>query len=209
MQGKRIFQIGFGRCGTTTLFHFFERNGVPAIHLDRGNIARRLMARKAAGEDPFLGYPGIVFFSDMGDLMRAGTAEAYKEFRYIHQFYPDAYFILNVRNVQRWMLSRCNHGRFMEWQKEARGISTTEALLRFWAEDWHRHVNDVRAFFADKPGQLLVFDIEKDDPNRLVEFLRADFDLDARHYGSSNESPTRKRFTKLPHYLVPPITIGR
>jgi len=61
----------------------------------------------------------------------------------------------------------------------------------------------VQEFFSDKPGQLLVFDIERDHPKKLVDFLQADFELDPRHYTRSNETNSKhRRFVTLPNYLV-------
>ena len=201
--GKRVFQIGFSRCGTSSLYRLFHSSGVPAIHWDTGKIAARFIARQAAGEDPFLDYPDITCFCDIGNASPAGVIEPFKEFRYIFQFYPTSYFILNVRDVQRWLLSRCNHVRLVEWHMKARGISTLEELLLAWTVDWHRHARDVRAFFADKPGQLIVFDIERDDPRRIAEFVKADFTLDPACYARSNETKSeKKRFATLPNYLV-------
>lgn len=199
--GKRVFQIGFNRCGTTTLCRFFHSNGVPAIHWDNGNIALNFAKRKAAGEDPFLDYPDIRFFSDTGTSFGGQVLDTYKEFRYIFRFYPDAYFILNVRNVQRWLLSRCNSGYLLERHQAFLGIHTVEEMLLHWTLDWSRHLKEVQEFFSDKPGQLLVFDIEKDDPARIVEFLKADFTLDSRHFVRSNETQ-RRRYERLPNYLV-------
>lgn len=193
---KRIFQIGFGRCGTTSLYRFFRDNGVPSIHHDKGEIARNFARRMEAGEDPFLDYPDIVFFSDMGRSIGA-FAEPYRDFRYILEFYPDAYFILNVRDKQNWLLSRCNHFQLVKWQRESRGLRTSGDVIAAWDKDWDEHLADVQTAFADRPGQLLVFDIEQDDPQRLVDFLAPDFELDASHYGQSNRSsPRRQRYVR-------------
>jgi hypothetical protein len=203
---KTIFQIGFSRCGTTSLYRLFARNGVPSVHWDEGKIARNFIKRKQAGEDPFLDYPGVVFFSDMGDPRTGRLIEPYKEFAYIFEYYSHSYYILNTRNVQNWMLSRCNSSHLIEWHQQALGISTMEGLLLYWAQDWHDHHKKVREFFANKPGKLLVFDIEKDDPQKIADFVKADFAIDPGHYSGSNETDaTRRRFHQLPPYLLPKV----
>lgn len=193
MTGRKcIFQIGFSRCGTTSLSKLFHGNGIPSIHWDEGRIAQRFKARMAAGEDPFADYPDTVFFSDMGNAM--GTLiEPYKDFRYIHQFYPDSYFILNIRDVQNWLASRANHWKLVEWQLKYLRLTTVKQLLRYWEEDWHRHIADVRDYFADKPGRMIEFNIETDDPEKLAQFLKPDFAIDPRHYGHANAGK-RKRY---------------
>ena len=205
MPGKRVFQIGFNRCGTTTLYHFFRRNGIEAIHNDNGQIARNFVRRKAADQDPFLDYPDIIFFSDMGTSFGGVVIETFREFRYIYRFYPDAYFILNVRDMQRWLLSRLNDANLLERHKAVRGFRTTEEALLRWTVDWNTHLKDVKAFFADKPSQLLVFDIERDDADKIVEFLKPDFVLDGSHYARSNETLNRlRRFATVPSYFIAP-----
>ena len=37
-----IFQIGFNKCGTRSLYHFFKDNGIPSIHYDGGKIAKSM-----------------------------------------------------------------------------------------------------------------------------------------------------------------------
>ncbi len=194
MVTKRIFQIGFGRCGTTSLYRFFRDNGVPSIHHDKNQLAHNFVRRMEADEDPFVDYPDIVFFSDMG-CSNGAFLEPFRDFRYMLEFYPDAYFILNVRDRQRWLLSRSNHFKLLRWQGESRGLPTSGDVIAQWGRDWDEHLGDVRGFFANRPDQLLEFDIEKDDPQRLVDFLAADFLLDAKHYRQSNRSsPARSRY---------------
>lgn len=200
---RRVFQIGFNRCGTTALYDFFQANGIPAIHNDEGRIARSFMQRKSAGQDPFLDYPGIVFFSDMGTSFGGQVIDTFREYRYIVEFYPDAYFILNVRDMRRWLLSRCNSGHLLERHMQVRGYRTIEEALLQWTLEWTSHLQDVKRFFSDKPSQLLVFDIERDDPIKIVDFLRPDFDLDAGYWKRSNETGRgHKRFWTLPNYLI-------
>ena len=37
----KIFQIGFNRCGTGSLYNFFKENGFISIHWDSGEIAKK------------------------------------------------------------------------------------------------------------------------------------------------------------------------
>ena len=63
----RVFQIGFNKCGTRSLFKFFKKNGIESIHYDKGNIAismfnnfnqnKKLIDKK---------YAGVVFFFRYG-----------------------------------------------------------------------------------------------------------------------------------------------
>ena len=79
------------------------------------------MKRKAADQDPFLDCPGVIFFSDVGTSLGVRFIDTFNEYGDIHLFYPDAYFILNVRNLQRWLFSRCNSGLLLERHMQVLG----------------------------------------------------------------------------------------
>lgn len=178
----KVFQIGFNKCGTSTLAWFFKRNGVPTVHWSKGEIARRIEAAHERGEDPLGFYKDVFFFSDMTYTARDVVLDGAYHFDYIHRFYPDALFILNTRPVDGWIDSRMRWNNYRERYKSARGIKTDEELAAYWRADWERHHRRVAEFFADKPGQLLVFDIEKDGPERIAEFVKGHYKLDTRHY---------------------------
>ena len=46
----KIFQIGFNKCGTKTLHHYFSRNGIRSVHWDEGRLAQRMFANLASGK---------------------------------------------------------------------------------------------------------------------------------------------------------------
>ena len=61
----RIFQIGFNRCGTTTLIRFFQANGLHCLHWGRGTIAAGIEAAFMEGK-PLLTYvDGFQAYGDM------------------------------------------------------------------------------------------------------------------------------------------------
>ena len=179
----RIFQIGFNRCGTTSLHAFFVKNGIPSIHWDRGRIGIAFWRRMAAREDPFLDYPNVVAFTDMMYIAERMIVEPYKHLDYILQFYPDGLFILNVRDREKWIASREHHVIPMQERYSAAfGIAPGD-VVAYWREEWDRHLRYVQAMLGGS-DRLLVFDIEKDDPNKLTDFLAPHFGpLDPPHYG--------------------------
>jgi len=46
----KVFQIGFSKCGTTTLARFFSVNGVATVHHDFGYLAKTMQKNIKAGE---------------------------------------------------------------------------------------------------------------------------------------------------------------
>jgi hypothetical protein len=43
----KIFQIGFNKCGTSTIHHYLRANGVRSVHWDDGRLAQRMFANLA------------------------------------------------------------------------------------------------------------------------------------------------------------------
>ena len=98
---------------------------------------------------------------------------------------PDAYFILNTRNVEHWLASRCRHlnGSFLEiYRRHLSRISGREFgeddVLQEWRRMWHQAHAEILTRFQREP-QLrgLVFDIELTPYQTLKKFLAPDYSL--------------------------------
>jgi len=187
---KRIFQIGFNKCATRSIAMFFSRNGVKTRHWARNELAINIARRRAAFEDPVADYPNVVLFTDMECVSdrKGPLIEAYKWFDYFHAWYPDAYFILNTRHVEDWIQSRLKHGRYLQNYRWHSGVEDVSVITERWRQDWYLHHYNVHRFFSDKPGRLLVFDIDRDGPRKLCDFVAADFSLDAALFGHEGKT---------------------
>ena len=131
----RIFQIGFNRCGTTTLIRFFQANNLKCLHWGRGSIAAGIEAARLEGK-PLLSYvDGYFAYGDMEFVEVESESKkllkkkpfrrlyknlpkdnltpiyAFENFRELDKQYPGSKFILNTRNVEDWINSRI---RFLE-----------------------------------------------------------------------------------------------
>ncbi|MEM9011642.1 MAG: sulfotransferase [Pseudomonadota bacterium] len=186
----RIFQIGFNKCGTRSLYAFLKGSGIESAHFNRGRLAQTIHDNIEAGRKPLWGVERYTAYTDMQVVARDGVIEAFKYFREFHRYYPGSRFILNTRGKEGWIKSRVNHGAgfFVQRYQRALGLADEDAVLAHWSQDWDRHHADVASFFADKPGQLLVFDIEQHGPERLVDFLAPEFETDARLYGHAGDT---------------------
>ena len=209
----RYFQIGFHKCGTKTLHRFFERAGIPSVHNDGGRLALTMAANLLDGRPILTGYERFEAFHAMGFLRPHVHLEMYKRWETILEHVPEARFILNVRDIERWVASRLNMasvggfrwGRpsrgygpdldrpprgllervepFAERYRRRYGLADLDEVVAHWRGDWHRHIDAVRAGVPAE--RLLVFDIESDSPQALCRFagLKASA---ARHYRHEN-----------------------
>ncbi len=214
----KIFIIGFNRCGTVSLHEFFERAGRRSVHCDEGRLAVKMQYNALAGERIIAGYEDYDVFSDMYYACAHGVFEANQYFREIADQEPDAKFILNVRNVERWVKSRrywrdmglgpypadCDvecappscRLELVEAHRRHFGYSNVEQVFDHWRDQWRAHLREVKAYLP--PGRLLAFDIERDDPVALCRFAGLP-DGFAKHWRRRNQSlniPTTTRLAR-------------
>ena len=176
---NKIFQIGFNRCGTSSLHEFFLANGINSIHWDGGRLAQAIIGNKAANRPLLTGYESFKCFTDIEnvDLNLFPHVSHYKD---LDKAYPDSKFILNTRNVDAWIESRMNwlvRGvPYKDIFKRNNGVNDDDALREIWRNQYLQHRADVIDYFKDRPDDLLVFDIEN-EPAKLAEFFKPYFEI--------------------------------
>ncbi|HEY8698306.1 MAG TPA: sulfotransferase [Rhizomicrobium sp.] len=136
----RIFQIGFNRCGTRTLSRFFRDNGLQTVHWDEGRLARRLFYNLEEGRPLIDGYADRDVFTDMEMLTSKVYLEGYKLFPILARENPDATFILNTRDRERWIQSRLAHGagNYLQRYMHAHDLDSETGVIRHWTASWER-----------------------------------------------------------------------
>ncbi|MFO1395132.1 MAG: sulfotransferase [Steroidobacteraceae bacterium] len=158
----KIFGIGFYKTGTTTLFEALRMLGYDAVN----------------GDTPG-SYPGaddgatLIRRIDAGDY-RLPTFEMFDAFtdnpyfriwREIYAMFPDARYILTVRDEGPWIASctRFFHNRRVRpmrlWMFGPHADpSRNDESRQAWLDAYRRHNHAVREFFASRPHQFLEFD---------------------------------------------------
>jgi hypothetical protein len=59
-------------------------------------------------------------------------------------------------------------------------------LLDKWRLEWDNHHKEVAEYFKGREEDLLIFNMEKDDPQKIVEFLKNFYTLDKNKYAKTN-----------------------
>jgi hypothetical protein len=139
---KKIFVIGFNKCGTTSLHHLFISLKFKSIH------GRRNKA------DPYNYFPVLNkydAFSD-GDHLVAN-------FQKYYNIYQNSLFILNTRSMTSWIKSRLKH----IIHKKSNNWEPNKKIIYEWIIHREEHYNRVVNFFIDKPSNLLIINIEKNN----------------------------------------------
>jgi hypothetical protein len=116
---------------------------------------------------------------------------AYLLYKDLYYQYPDSKFILNVRPKEDWISSREHHhkGNYIKKFMEILNM-TRDQVVDSWSNHFHSHIADVNNFFCDKPNRLLVFDISKDKPEKIMSFFSdIKFNInDWKHLGKRTET---------------------
>ena len=90
---------------------------------------------------------------------------------------------IQIQNIDKWILSRINHnnGKLLQLHLKYHKCNQEE-LISIWKKLFLQHVNDVKTYFKNRSNDLLIFDIEKDKIDTIVEFLKDFYILDKHHY---------------------------
>lgn len=133
----KIFVIGFNKTGTTSLFKLFEELKFKSIHT-----------------------PEIL--SDVINDYDAFTDGYHSNFKEYYYNYPDSLFILNTRPISKWLISRYKHSINHNFE-ESWCWPVCEEKTNEWIIDREYHYQKILDFFLDKPKQLLIVNIEKEN----------------------------------------------
>ena len=195
----KIFIIGFNKTGTRSLHYFFKNNGLKSVHWDNAQLTKCFERNIALG-NPLLDcgvvhntkvnspgvYDEMVVISDMTNSITCRDAKDY--YKRLDKDYPGSKFILNVRDVDSWIVSRYEHmnGQNIHEHLEFYGLSDTlsghKTLKKIYMkmhEDYHR---DTLRYFKNRDDDFLLFDLKNDNIDHVISFLKDDYKLDSEHY---------------------------
>ncbi|BEV35471.1 sulfotransferase [Synechococcus sp. M16CYN] len=190
---RRIYVVGFNRCGTRSLATAFERAGIGCVHWDRNQLmlatlsdlrrhGRINLPAHYPRSNAFLDFIHVPEHGETGDhVLSEGTLLH----RQLIDSDPDAYFILNTRPVEAWLQSRCRHlnGSFLETYRHHLSrlhgyeLKVDDVLLE-WRRMWHQaHAEILQCFQQQSQLRSLVYDITHTPYNILKQFLAPDYNL--------------------------------
>lgn len=156
---EKIFVIGFNKTATSTFDQLFKDNGLPSQHVTKWNVAN------------------YTCFGDNGNL---------NDFKNLDKNYPNSLFILNVRPLRDWLISRFKHGlrHHANW-----AYPYTIEKCKKWLSEREDHHAELLSYFKDYPEKLIIIDITKDNwQNYVADFLN----LQKRQVEDRNVHPTLK-----------------
>lgn len=133
---SKVFGIGLSKTATTSLARAMHMLGFSVCSYSEcfANIERKDFAR---------------------DLLVVTT------YKWLDRRFPGSKFVYTVREKEKWLNSCERHFANLRWGDNLRlGVYGAPVFDRglFW-DAYCRHDADVREYFADRPGDLLIIDI--------------------------------------------------
>jgi len=193
----KVFFIGFNKTATTSFHYYFQRNRFTSYHYTltkdlpypKNCLAYYIQQNVIANNSILNGIEDACVYSDMCYLDKNNILfEGNKFFVKMHEENPDAYFVLQIRNVEDWIRSRLNHQNGKFANVICKGLNTNKKLLReIWREEYFKHLESVRYFFRSS-NNFLKFDIDVDKIDKLNDFLRNDYTLNNKYWKKLNAS---------------------
>lgn len=186
---NKIFIIGFGRTGTRYLHYFFKKNNLKSIHWDNRNLVstfeKNIKENKPLLYNGFTqdikvnsecSYENALVFSDFcDDILNKYPSDYYK---ILDKQYPNSKFILSYRHINNWIASKFKPERYKHILNQLLYHKCNEKELEIiLREKYEKHYDDVLNYFKDRKDDLIIFDIEKDNINKLIKFLERDYNL--------------------------------
>ena len=166
----KVFQIGFNRCGTTSLYHFFKQNNHRSVHWNDFKWDKYFKNNQSKNKLLCDGVDDIIFWSDIEFVQR--------QFQVFAEQYPNSKFIYNTRNIDNWIESRKKHytdktNFFKDIYNQKLKLNKFNLTLEnYWKSEWIYHKQVIDEYFVgDKKKRLLIFDIEKDSSDKIINFL--------------------------------------
>ncbi|MHA7865543.1 sulfotransferase [Flagellimonas marinaquae] len=174
---SKIFCIGFNKTGTTSLYQALWREGFKLGDQTKGE---RLLSNYLDGD-----FDAIVRYCRSARAFQDVPFSMPNTYRYLYQAFPNAKFILSVRDSgYKWYESQlrfaekrlgkvpsltdlkqwdyCWKGWSYQYHQAVfgRGVSFEDKRVKI--KIYHQHIADIKEFFLDKPGQLLVLNVAEE-----------------------------------------------
>jgi hypothetical protein len=158
----KIICVGFHKTGTTSLGRALQILGYSVIG------ARTMLARSCSEGD-------LTRIYDLMDQFDACEDNPWAVlFKELDERYPGSRFILTLRDSESWRKSALNHfgHRKTAMRKWIYGRSSIVGYEDLYVERMERHNEEVRAYFAERPADLLELRLtEGEGWEKLCPFL--------------------------------------
>lgn len=198
MDNNKIFCIGFHRTGTTSLNRALETFGYRVTGPNGKNdpdIAKNVltMAYELVDQfDAFQDNPWPIIYKEL-DVK-----------------YPGSKYILTLRDSKSWIRSQVRVFGYKEtpMRQWIYGVGCPKGNEDIYIKRFEEHNNEVKEYFKDRPGDLLILDLTKGDGwDNLCPFLEKE--IPSIPFPHANKTDRRKKAKKSGVRLLASCIIKR
>lgn len=179
---KKIFFLGFNKCGTTSLHYLLKNNGIKSLHHHHKGlyVASIIEQNISNGKDPLKSLSRYEAYSDMILASKNTYIECNSYFKDIYLSYPSLYFIFNDRNPHKLIESRFKHHNFAKLQAAYFNVDTDD-LTDIWMGIYKERKGRIEEFFRGKIN-FINFNIEGGNIQNICDFLSPDYNINSKYY---------------------------
>jgi hypothetical protein len=187
---NKIFQIGFNKCGTTSLHKFFKANDLKSIHWGDAKLAKKIVENHKLNKPILSEYEDYDCYTDM-ESSDDNIFIYLTHFKELDKQYPNSKFILNVRDVDLWIQSKLNHPSYLDSYKSITGLDTNSVIIH-WREIWDKHIKNVTTYFKNRDNDFLMFNIENES-DKLINFMSKFTTLKDKTFGHFHKTSDKQK----------------
>jgi hypothetical protein len=152
---RKVFVIGFNKTGTSSIHIIFKNLGLPSYHGGKWRSCNNLKLLR------------------LYDCFSDGTP---RDLIKLDQMFPNSKFILQVRELETWILSRLSHIERSKRTGKHKGVATwdvTEYAVRTWIENRNRYHIFVLNYFLNRKQNILIINYTRDSmaSQKICQFL--------------------------------------
>jgi len=172
---KKVFAVGFNKCGTASLYTLFQSLGLLSDHGVKWRQCDDLKLLRTY------------------DCFTDGPPE---DLAKLDRLFPGSRFILQVRDLEGWVYSRLAHIERSKERNTFKGGSpewdNTEYAVKSWIKKRNTHHRFVLSYFSERPADLLVVNFIRDESaaTKVCRFLGHEGE---RERPRKNVNPSKER----------------
>ena len=183
---QKVFVIGFQKTGTTSLEHALQKLGYRVyggdknlMKFDNTQELKNYISKTLLSWDVVQDMPWPLFYKELYEL------------------YPDAKFILTIRDTDKWIRSVVNYFASIRipLHRKIYHVPCAEGHEEAYMSLYDKHNHEVQEFFRDKENFKVMKPGQNFDFSTLCEFL----DINEVPEGSFPHARNNKK-RKLPNY---------
>lgn len=163
---KKIFTVGYGKCGTRSLDRFFKRNHLTSVH------GGRFMKHWFINENTY-------------KIKKRATCYIYDSIEndfnisFTYRNFPDAYYILPTRSFIKWLVSVIIHFNITSFN--------AQFISEYIIKRNKHYLNLIETLKHTK--NFLIIDIEKDNiSEKIINFLPSEYTQSKKEVVKKNET---------------------